>query len=73
MEQRDRLEFIKRLQFCPDHPTLNGERNDQQHVVTGKAPDAGAWHGKNGGEEQADKQTGTGFLDAEVQELDQKS
>ncbi|MNE32398.1 hypothetical protein D3C80_1260090 [compost metagenome] len=73
MEQQDCLGLVQRFQPAPDHEELNGERNDQQHVITGNTEQSAMRRHEDGDEEQACKQAGAGFLDTEIQKLDDKT
>ena len=62
----------QRLELRPQHPALDGERDDEQQVVARDAEQAGARHEEHGDEEQPGEQAGARLLEAEVEELDDR-
>src|SRR5512143_2134414 len=73
MEKANCLEFIDSLQFCPHHPGLNSQGNNQQDIVAGKSPQTGARHQKYSGKKKTRKQTSAGLFDTEIQEFDSEA
>jgi len=69
----DGLELIHGFDAGPDHPELHRQREQQQGVIARYPEQSLTRHQKYGSEEQAGKQTGTRFLDAEIPELDNKA
>jgi hypothetical protein len=69
VEQADRLQFVARFQAGFQHPGLDRQRHQQQHVVARQAQHAGARHQQHGAEEQAGEQAGARLFYAEHQEF----
>jgi len=69
VEQADRLQFVAGFQAGAQHPGLDRQCRQQQHVVARQAEDARARHQRHRREEQSCEQAGARFLDAEGEEF----
>ncbi|MCR6668000.1 MAG: hypothetical protein NVV69_18750 [Methyloversatilis sp.] len=70
MEQTDGLQLIERFAAAPEHPPLNHQRDQQQHVVSGQPQHPSPRNAENRDKEQPGKQACLSFLPGELQELD---